>query len=302
MAEITFSCPTCGHDYQVDSLMAGKKARCKVCKEVSLIPGPIARVETVAKSSELTFPCPRCGHGFTLAANLAGKRARCKQCGEVFRVPGEADLNPTVRPAARPIRQKGTSGHAINGASAQGSVPPPVFSTVRHDADDPQHEEWGNYWEADDSPPVDQTEPKTPKRGLKVTVSLFRSGIQEHGKAIGLVACLMVLVWVSWSLFPRVWNATSALLGWETVDLANPFADSSRDPEIEVPDIAPDRVAVVRTARTDPRRHGQELPRKWPRGSRRWATRRPSSKVSRWWSTARVNSSKRLQERRSRRS
>src|SRR5262249_28299867 len=86
MAEISFPCPSCGHGYQVDASLAGRKARCKVCKEVSQI--PLLPKSAPCKEPELRFPCPRCRHFFTLASGFAGKRARCKKCGEVFQVPG----------------------------------------------------------------------------------------------------------------------------------------------------------------------------------------------------------------------
>lgn len=35
---ITFKCSKCGHEYRVDDIHAGKKARCKSCENVNTIP------------------------------------------------------------------------------------------------------------------------------------------------------------------------------------------------------------------------------------------------------------------------
>jgi hypothetical protein len=35
---ITFKCSKCGHEYRVDDIHAGKKARCKSCENVNSIP------------------------------------------------------------------------------------------------------------------------------------------------------------------------------------------------------------------------------------------------------------------------
>ena len=37
---ITFKCSKCGHEYRVDDIHAGKKARCKSCENVNTIPAP----------------------------------------------------------------------------------------------------------------------------------------------------------------------------------------------------------------------------------------------------------------------
>ena len=40
---ITFKCSKCGHEYKVDDIHAGKKARCKNCENVNTIPAPAAK-------------------------------------------------------------------------------------------------------------------------------------------------------------------------------------------------------------------------------------------------------------------
>jgi NAD-dependent SIR2 family protein deacetylase len=35
---ITFKCSKCGHQYKVDDIHAGKKARCKGCENVNTVP------------------------------------------------------------------------------------------------------------------------------------------------------------------------------------------------------------------------------------------------------------------------
>ena len=99
MPEITFSCPRCGRNYQVRSLLAGKKVRCKDCKEISRISDPQAPAPSHLEPSVVLIACPQCGHDFRVSSGLAGKRARCKRCGEVFHIPSETKQQ---RPLARP--------------------------------------------------------------------------------------------------------------------------------------------------------------------------------------------------------
>jgi NAD-dependent SIR2 family protein deacetylase len=40
---ITFKCSKCGHEYKVDDVHAGKKARCKSCENVNAIPAAAAK-------------------------------------------------------------------------------------------------------------------------------------------------------------------------------------------------------------------------------------------------------------------
>jgi hypothetical protein len=39
---INFKCSKCGHEYKVDDIHAGKKARCKNCENVNTIPAAAA--------------------------------------------------------------------------------------------------------------------------------------------------------------------------------------------------------------------------------------------------------------------
>jgi hypothetical protein len=40
---ITFKCSKCGHQYRVDDIHAGKKARCKSCENINIIPALAAK-------------------------------------------------------------------------------------------------------------------------------------------------------------------------------------------------------------------------------------------------------------------
>jgi DNA-directed RNA polymerase subunit RPC12/RpoP len=46
---INFKCSKCGHDYKVADEYAGKKARCKSCENVNLIPSAALKPAQTAK-------------------------------------------------------------------------------------------------------------------------------------------------------------------------------------------------------------------------------------------------------------
>jgi hypothetical protein len=48
---ITFKCSKCGHEYRVADEYAGKKARCKSCENVNLIPAAPGKPVQPTKSS-----------------------------------------------------------------------------------------------------------------------------------------------------------------------------------------------------------------------------------------------------------
>jgi hypothetical protein len=56
---ITFKCSKCGQEYRVADEYAGKKARCKSCENVNLIPGGAVKQSGTGKDS---------GNGDTVAA------------------------------------------------------------------------------------------------------------------------------------------------------------------------------------------------------------------------------------------
>ena len=56
---ISLNCPGCGKHYEVDAALAGKKSRCKQCKEVFTIPVPMGIVtELPPKPGQATSPAP----------------------------------------------------------------------------------------------------------------------------------------------------------------------------------------------------------------------------------------------------
>ena len=56
---ISLNCPGCGKHYEVDAVLAGKKSRCKQCKEVFTIPVPMGIVTALApKPGRATSPPP----------------------------------------------------------------------------------------------------------------------------------------------------------------------------------------------------------------------------------------------------
>jgi hypothetical protein len=252
MAEIKFSCPTCGHDYEVAAALAGKKARCKVCQEVMRIPEPQppSSGDEAPSSPGMSFPCPRCGYGFTITPRLAGKRARCKQCGEVFRIPA-ADDAPVAQPAGllrQPAQDDDAPGYALAEDPQSAIAVVPAVAKSTRTSQQAAGDDWAYDLDADDPPAA-----RAPAHGLSrsapdpaIAMSPVVTWLRHRVKVLGLAACLLVLAWAGWNLFPRAWNAGTALLG-ETEESPNdPHKGGNQDPELELPDIAPDRVDLVR--------------------------------------------------------
>ncbi len=233
MAEISFACPGCGRNYQVQADLAGKKARCKECDSVMRIPA--AQTENTSATrgeSELNFPCPRCGYGFRLAANLAGKKARCKQCGEVFRVPerrtGERAQAEHDEPWCAVEEEESAYSLVedepplpVTAGAGSEEIPGPTAASRR------------------ESQPEDrQPDASTPAPALK-------NWLVYRVKMVAVAGLLILLGWTFSSLFPRAWKAGVQLVGTSSESPNDPAAHSAGDPELDAPDIAPDRLTLV---------------------------------------------------------
>ena len=46
---ISFKCSKCGHEYRVDDIHAGKKARCKGCQNVNAIPAVAVKPAVIGR-------------------------------------------------------------------------------------------------------------------------------------------------------------------------------------------------------------------------------------------------------------
>jgi len=92
---IQFNCPACGKRTQAPEELAGKKARCPLCKDVIRVPAgpddaedaplaeaapprPSARRSTEGEGDERRRPCPMCGE------MIREEAVRCRFCGEEF--------------------------------------------------------------------------------------------------------------------------------------------------------------------------------------------------------------------------
>jgi transcription elongation factor Elf1 len=247
MAEIVFSCPSCGHGYQVDTSLAGRKARCKVCKEVSRIPAPPAPPApspSTGDEVELRFPCPRCGHGFTLASGFAGKRARCKKCGEVFKVPGASGGERAQSAPIAFVADDLGAGYSLVETEPQERRSLPQLPLKTHPSPPSDGEEEG-YWESDDSPPQPSSRPTLPSTKKAVGSSSLKSRLDSRVKIVALAALVSLLIGVFATLFPRAWEAGRALFLGGSESPNDPAADAARDSDLDVPDIAPDRLELV---------------------------------------------------------
>jgi predicted RNA-binding Zn-ribbon protein involved in translation (DUF1610 family) len=85
---IQFDCPACGKRTQAPDEMAGRSARCPLCKEVIEVPlpaygagaSPAAAAPTPPKKDpdEGRKPCPMCGE------MILEDAAKCRFCGEIL--------------------------------------------------------------------------------------------------------------------------------------------------------------------------------------------------------------------------
>jgi predicted RNA-binding Zn-ribbon protein involved in translation (DUF1610 family) len=91
---IKFDCPACGKTTQAPDEMAGRKARCPLCKAVIEVPSaPEEKAYAVTdvrkpavddgdeageERAEKRRPCPMCGE------MILRKAAKCRYCGEIF--------------------------------------------------------------------------------------------------------------------------------------------------------------------------------------------------------------------------
>jgi transcription elongation factor Elf1 len=244
MAEIAFSCPFCGHGYQLDASLAGKRARCKVCKEVSRVPAPPTPNQSSEDEPQLRFPCPRCGHGFTLAASLAGKRARCKKCGEVFRVPVRSRVEEEQPIPVAPAAKDPGAGYSLvetEPALMSNSLrlrPKSLPAPPNGGGDE-------GYWEADDSPSGPGTMPREPSRKKNAASSPLKSWLGYRAKVAVLAVAVVLLMGVFATLLPRAWESGRALFGGDQENPNELPTDPAGDRDLDLPDIPPDRIEVV---------------------------------------------------------
>ncbi len=127
---IKITCPHCKRGMLVPEQMAGKKGRCKACKQILTVPEltaiaplqadvpspeppspshPAADVETEAAALFADEPkpvekpvdtrtvdlnCPYCDEAIHFPADLAGKRAPCPECRQIIKVPELVKKDP----------------------------------------------------------------------------------------------------------------------------------------------------------------------------------------------------------------
>jgi hypothetical protein len=91
--------------------------------------------------------------------------------------------------------------------------------------------------------------PKPPRAGRPGSGSSGRRPIAPV-RLVGLLGLLALLGVAAWRLGPRAWDAGNELLGQGPVNPNElPARGPGRDPELEIPDVAPERVDVVRQHR-----------------------------------------------------
>jgi predicted RNA-binding Zn-ribbon protein involved in translation (DUF1610 family) len=238
MAEIAFSCPSCRRGYQVDAGLAGKKFRCKGCNEIARIPASARPSLPPPDETELRFPCPRCGYGFNLSARLAGKRARCKQCGDVFRVPEQPSHKPAQFALDPQMADHGSEEYSlVETEPPQGSTVASPRNAGKVIGDDASQER---------NPGAAVAKSPGPGTGREGLASALKSWLGYRLRILGLAAGLSLLLWAFSSLFPRAWHAGQVLFGGATESPNDPMVTGAGDPELDLADIAPERLGVLR--------------------------------------------------------
>lgn len=124
---IRITCPHCQRGMLVPESLAGKKGRCKACKQPLTVPAlpnsdtPAAENPTTqsqaaapadveaeaaalfadepksaepAETQTIDFNCPTCDEAISLSADLAGKRAQCPECKNIIKVPELVKKDP----------------------------------------------------------------------------------------------------------------------------------------------------------------------------------------------------------------
>jgi hypothetical protein len=117
------------------------------------------------------------------------------------------------------------------------SVQPAGLARVGDNGEDPKSTGTGTTVGA-----ARTSRPGSGHKGLMIDV---RDWLAGRLKLVGLVVGLMLLFWAFSSLFPRAWEAGQALFGGATDDPNSPIA-GGRDPELELADVAADRLPLVR--------------------------------------------------------
>jgi tetratricopeptide (TPR) repeat protein len=100
---IKFQCPHCQKTFQVKDEFAGKRAQCSGCKQVIVVPAPVARpadleelaaaalkdepVAPEADTRTVEFNCYYCDAKVQVSAELAGKQTPCPECTRIIKVP-----------------------------------------------------------------------------------------------------------------------------------------------------------------------------------------------------------------------
>jgi len=124
--QIRFRCKHCKKVLGVKKELAGKKAKCPVCKKPIVIPTPTAvpvDAEALAMAAladepapaeaapqAINFDCQFCGEAISMGLDMGGKREPCPHCRRIVRVP----VPENKKDDWRTIKQSGPSGALIN--------------------------------------------------------------------------------------------------------------------------------------------------------------------------------------------
>ena len=163
--------------------------------------------------SQITFTCMKCGHEYRIDSLLAGKKVRCKVCKEISRIDKSLASEPAPigqHLSTSPCREPGDQ-NSRNSPNVKVSGERPEFKAKR-------------------------------ATGEGVALSgKSRIGRGMPVRVVGLVVILIVSGCALAALFSRAWTAASDLLGTSTGNTNIPVVEA----DLAVPDIAPDRIAIV---------------------------------------------------------
>jgi len=175
-----------------------------------------------------------------VAAELAGRRARCKRCGEVFRISGKPspEALPAKTSASAPTSDGPRYSRSDLAPAALGPAGGESFVGFRIVEDDDS----GGSWEAPAKPRrpvVKATLAKDDREGPAASKSGW---LPLPVQVAGLVVVLILAGWALSGLFSRAWTAAADLFGLQVAE--QPAVGT--EPDLEIPDVAPDRVDLVR--------------------------------------------------------
>lgn len=297
---ISFQCPWCHSNLEVNDSLAGKGEICPKCQARLQVPtqsealapqtavaptvSPLPAQSGSGSEIPIRFQCPACGKRLKASEHQSGQQAKCSRCGAVVRIPDEPSFDelPSLRLNRAPTTPVAPSS---NPSSVQLHIQ--EAKSDAHAEPEPQQSQSPSCWKPADSTggsreaALPESDSGTDLSGVAVWTILVTLhalgllaltlpfGLLRGTITVGFIGLIEVCLWQRRRIGHACMGLASLATRWVPALLRSFSSNGSRFPdaqpaaELPVPQISPGRMAPVEVMSVQPPRelHVHKAPR-----------------------------------------